>query len=46
VLFGFTFFLWNAWPIGVVMAIFGIVVHGPFIVVQRYNRARTERVLR
>ena len=46
VAFGFTFFLWRPWPIGVVMAIFGLVVHSPFIAVQRYNRARTVRILR
>lgn len=43
--FGFTFGLWNSWPIGVFMALFGIVVHLPFIVVQRYNRARVDYLL-
>lgn len=42
VVFGATFLLWTEPPIGVVMTIFGVVVHGPFILEQRFNRARLE----
>lgn len=45
VAFGFTFFAWNGWGIGVVMVVFGTVVHLPFVLVQRYNRARIEYLL-
>jgi glycosyl-4,4'-diaponeurosporenoate acyltransferase len=45
VLFGASFLLWAGWTVGVVMVVFGVVVHGPFIAVQRYNRARLERAL-
>jgi glycosyl-4,4'-diaponeurosporenoate acyltransferase len=38
--------LWNpAWVTGV-MALYAIAANGPFIVIQRYNRARVERILR
>ena len=43
--FGPTFFLWQSWEIGLVMTVFGLVVHLPFVVVQRYNRARVIHVL-
>ncbi len=39
------FALWNPWPIAVVMTLYGIGVNLPFIVIQRYNRGRIERVL-
>ena len=45
VAFGPTFFLWQGWEIGLVMTVFGLVVHLPFVVVQRYNRARVTHVL-
>jgi len=39
------FALWNP-PSGVVLMVaYGIVANGPFIVVQRYNRQRAQRVL-
>jgi len=38
--FGATFLVWNPWPIGALMVLFGLVAHLPFVVVQRYNRAR------
>ncbi len=40
-----TFFAWNPWQIGVVMLIYGAVTNAPFILVQRYNRARLRRIL-
>jgi glycosyl-4,4'-diaponeurosporenoate acyltransferase len=45
VLFGASFLVWAGEAVGVTMLVFGIVVHGPFIAVQRYNRARLERIL-
>ena len=45
VVFGATFLLWTPWWVGLVMVAFGVLVHGPFIAVQRYNRARLERIL-
>ncbi len=42
--FGFTFLAWTPWPVALVMIVFGIVVHTPFIVVQRSNRARLGRL--
>lgn len=39
------FWIWNP-PIGVaLMAVYGVVVNLPFILVQRYNRARIERIV-
>lgn len=38
--FGTTFFAWTDPPVGAVMTVFGLATHLPFIVVQRYNRAR------
>lgn len=43
--FGCTFVIWQPWNIALVMAVFGIVVHLPFVMVQRYNRARVLRVI-
>lgn len=38
--------LWNP-PIGAIaMVAYGLLVNVPFVVIQRYNRARVERVLR
>jgi len=38
------FFLWNPWPIGLVMVAYGVVANLPCIVVQRYNRIRFARL--
>lgn len=43
-LFGFTFLVWTPAEIGWFMVAFGIVVHAPFIAVQRYNRLRLGRL--
>jgi glycosyl-4,4'-diaponeurosporenoate acyltransferase len=40
-----TFFAWNPWPVGVLMAIYGAASNGPCILVQRYNRARLIRLV-
>jgi len=39
------FLLWCPPLLGAVMILFGIVAHLPFIVIQRYNRARLQRIL-
>lgn len=39
------FFLWNPWWLAVVMVAYAVIANVPCIVVQRYNRARLERVL-
>lgn len=46
VAFGWTFAIWTSTAVSIAMIIFGAVVHIPFIVIQRYNRARALRVLR
>ncbi|WP_201057249.1 hypothetical protein [Marichromatium gracile] len=40
-----SFFVWNPWPVGVVMLIYGALVNAPCILVQRYNRARLLRAI-
>lgn len=45
VVFGFTFAIWTPWPTAIAMVVFGLVVHLPFIAVQRYNRARIASIL-
>ena len=40
------FFLWNPWPVGVVMLAYATAVNGPCISSQRYNRLRIRRILR
>jgi glycosyl-4,4'-diaponeurosporenoate acyltransferase len=39
------FFLWNPWWLGVLMVGYAVVANVPCLVIQRYNRARLERVL-
>lgn len=38
--------LWNPASGAAVMVAFGLAFNAPFVVVQRYNRARIERILR
>lgn len=45
VAFGLTFGLWSEPVVAAVMVAFGLVVHLPFVVVQRYNRARLVHVI-
>jgi len=42
---GPVFVLWNRPPVAAGMMIFGVVFNAPFIVTQRYNRARLARLL-
>jgi glycosyl-4,4'-diaponeurosporenoate acyltransferase len=39
------FALWNPWWVALVMVGYGTAINAPFIVIQRYNRWRVERVL-
>jgi len=41
-----TFLIWSSPAVGAVMVAFALVVHLPFVAIQRYNRARLLRVLR
>ena len=40
-----TFFLWTPWWMGVFMLIYAGVINLPFILIQRYNRARLRRLM-
>ncbi len=40
-----TFFLWTHWLVGWLMILYGGLINVPFILVQRYNRARLQRIL-
>jgi glycosyl-4,4'-diaponeurosporenoate acyltransferase len=40
------FFLWNPWPVGVVMLGYAVAANGPCIAAQRYNRLRLDRIVR
>lgn len=42
--FGFSFLVWTPRDVALLMIAFGVVAHGPFIVVQRHNRARLGRL--
>ncbi len=39
------FFLWNPWPIGLVMIGYGVAANMPCILAQRYNRIRIVRLI-
>ncbi len=39
------FFLWNPWPVGLVMLAYALAVNGPCTITQRYNRARLLKVV-
>ena len=40
------FFLWNPWPIGIVMIVYAVAANGPCIASLRFNRLRLQRILR
>ena len=44
-LFGFTFFIWNIWWVGIVMIVYASAVNIPCIITQRYNRIRLKRIV-
>lgn len=45
-LFGFLFFIWNLWWVGIIMVVYAIASNLPCIFTQRYNRIRLRRVLK
>ncbi|MFC1902343.1 glycosyl-4,4'-diaponeurosporenoate acyltransferase [Chloroflexota bacterium] len=45
-LFGFIFFVWNIWWVGIVMVMYATIVNIPCIITQRYNRIRLRRITR
>jgi glycosyl-4,4'-diaponeurosporenoate acyltransferase len=44
-LFGFIFFIWNPWYVGIIMIIYAAFTNLPCVITQRYNRIRLERLL-
>ena len=44
-LFGFIFFVWNPWYVGIIMIIYAAITNIPCILTQRYNRIRLNRLL-
>ena len=40
-----TFFAWNPWHVGAAMVLYGAASNAPFILVQRYYRARLRRII-
>ena len=45
-LFGFVFFIWNIWWVGIFMVIYATIVNIPCIITQRYNRIKLKRITR
>jgi glycosyl-4,4'-diaponeurosporenoate acyltransferase len=39
------FFLWNIWWAGIIMIVYALCVNIPCLLLQRYNRARIQKVL-
>lgn len=39
------FFLWNPWWLGLVMCMYAVTANLPCLLIQRYNRARVQRIL-
>lgn len=37
--------IWNPWPGVALMVLYGVAVNAPFIVIQRFNRSRVQRLL-
>jgi len=44
-LFGFIFFIWNPWYVGIIMILYASVTNLPCVFTQRYNRIRLKRLL-
>jgi len=44
-LFGFIFFIWNPWYVGIIMIVYAGITNLPCILTQRYNRIRLKRLL-
>jgi len=45
-LFGFIFFIWNIWWVGIVMIIYATIANVPCVITQRYNRIKLRRIAR
>jgi glycosyl-4,4'-diaponeurosporenoate acyltransferase len=43
--FGFIFFIWNPWYVGIIMIIYAAITNLPCILTQRYNRIKLKRLL-
>jgi glycosyl-4,4'-diaponeurosporenoate acyltransferase len=44
-LFGFVFFIWNPWYVGIIMIVYAGIANLPCILTQKYNRIRLKRLL-
>jgi glycosyl-4,4'-diaponeurosporenoate acyltransferase len=44
-LFGFVFFIWNPWYVGIIMIVYAGFTNLPCVITQRYNRIRLKRLL-
>jgi glycosyl-4,4'-diaponeurosporenoate acyltransferase len=44
-LFGFVFFIWNPWYVGIIMIVYAGITNLPCILTQRYNRIKLKRLL-
>jgi glycosyl-4,4'-diaponeurosporenoate acyltransferase len=44
-LFGFVFFIWNPWYVGIIMIVYASITNLPCVITQRYNRIRLKRFL-
>jgi glycosyl-4,4'-diaponeurosporenoate acyltransferase len=44
-LFGFIFFIWNPWYVGIIMIVYASITNLPCVLTQRYNRIRLKRLL-
>jgi glycosyl-4,4'-diaponeurosporenoate acyltransferase len=43
-LFGFVFFIWNPWYVGIIMIVYAGITNLPCVLTQRYNRIRLNRL--
>jgi glycosyl-4,4'-diaponeurosporenoate acyltransferase len=44
-LFGFIFFIWNPWYVGIIMIVYAAFTNLPCVLTQRYNRIKLKRLL-
>jgi glycosyl-4,4'-diaponeurosporenoate acyltransferase len=44
-LFGFVFFIWNPWYVGLIMIVYASITNLPCVLTQRYNRIRLNKLL-
>jgi glycosyl-4,4'-diaponeurosporenoate acyltransferase len=43
--FGFIFFIWNPWYVGIIMIFYAAITNLPCVLTQRYNRIRLQKLL-